>query len=67
MGEASKQEIKLFQKLVSSIFYIAIIIRPDIAFTVSQLLKFLTNLSQDYIKAAYYTLSYLYAIRFLSI
>jgi len=42
-------------------------IRPDVAFTVSQLSKFLTNPSQDYIKAAHYTLSYLYATRFLSI
>jgi len=67
LGEATKQEIKLYQELIGSIFYTAIMIRLDIAYAVSQLSKFLTNSSREHFKAALHAPGYLYATRFVAI
>jgi hypothetical protein len=50
-NQAILAKIKKYQKKVSSLLYIAIIIRPDVAFVAAQLSQFLTNLSKKYIKA----------------
>ncbi|KAH8655094.1 hypothetical protein BGZ60DRAFT_385930, partial [Tricladium varicosporioides] len=49
--QASLDYIKEYQKKVKSILYIAIILQPDVAFTISQLSHFLTNLALEYITA----------------
>ncbi|KAL2267988.1 hypothetical protein VTJ83DRAFT_2834 [Remersonia thermophila] len=66
-GTASSDEIKLFQELVGSILYTAIMIRPDVAFAASKLSHFLTNPSRQHILAAYQVVHYLYGTRHLGI
>ena len=50
-GQASKAQIKDYQRRVGSVLYTAIMIRPDVAFAASQLSRFLTNPSLDHLAA----------------
>jgi hypothetical protein len=62
-GEATKQEIKAFQERVGSVLYTAIMLRPDVAFSISKLSHFLTNPSDQHIKAVERVIMYLYRTR----
>jgi hypothetical protein len=62
-GEASKQDIKAYQERVGSVLYSAIMIRPDVAYAVSQLSQFLTNPSQAHMDAVEHLIVYLYRSR----
>ena len=66
-GQASKAQIKDYQRRVGSVLYTAIIIRPDVAFAASQLSRFLTNPSLDHLAAVNWALRYLFGTRFLGI
>jgi hypothetical protein len=66
-GEASKQKIKAYQERVGSVLYTAIMIRPDVAYSVSKLSHFLTNPSDEHIKAVERVIMYLYRTRWHSI
>jgi hypothetical protein len=50
-NQATPAKIKEYQEKVSSLLYIAIIIRPDVVFAAAQLSQFLTNPSEKHIKA----------------
>jgi hypothetical protein len=58
-GEASKDNIILYQSMISYINYLTTQTRPDIAYTVSVLSRFLVNPLPVYIKAAKRVLQYL--------
>ena len=47
--------------------YIAIIIRPNVAYAAAQLSRFLTNPSLDHLIAVNWTIYYLFRTRFLGI
>jgi hypothetical protein len=66
-GQASKAQIKDYQRRVGSVLYTAIMIRPDVAFAASQLSRFLTNPSLDHLAAVNWALRYLFGTRFLGI
>jgi hypothetical protein len=57
----------IYQKLVGSIIYIAVTIRPNVAWVAALLLRFFTNLSHQYIAAVKQCVRYLYSTRFLAI
>jgi hypothetical protein len=67
LGTASKSDIKRYQKLISSLLYTAMLLRPDIAFAVSKLSHFLTNPGLVHFTAALRVLRYIWSQRFLSI
>jgi hypothetical protein len=50
-GQASKAQIKDYQRRVKSVLYTAIIIRPNVAYTAAQLSRFLINPSLDHLMA----------------
>jgi hypothetical protein len=50
-GQASKAQIKDYQRRVRLVLYIAIMIRPNVAYVAAQLSRFLTNPSLDYLMA----------------
>jgi hypothetical protein len=60
---ASPAKIQNYQRKINLLLFIAIFIRPDIAFVISRLAKFLNNFSLAYYKAADRALMYLYNIR----
>jgi hypothetical protein len=60
-GQASPEQIKLYQEIVGLILYTAIIIRVDVAHAVSVLSRFLTNPSEQHFHTARQTLRYLFA------
>ncbi|KAI1689517.1 RVT-2 domain containing protein [Pyrenophora tritici-repentis] len=62
-GEATKQQIKAYQERVGSVLYTAIMLRPDVAFAVSRLSHFLTNPSDQHMKAVERVIMYLYRTR----
>ena len=62
-GRAHFSEINRFQRKIGSLLYVAVISRPDIAFTVSRLTHFLTNPSAAHQRAADQVLRYLYRTR----
>ena len=57
--QASEEDIKLFQSIIGSLMYAMIQTRPDIAFAVCFLSRFLSNLTTAHIQAAYRVLRYL--------
>ncbi len=63
--EILKEERKAYQKIVGSIFFAVISIRPDIAFAVSRLSKFNQRPIQLYMEAVKRVVRYLYKTRFL--
>jgi hypothetical protein len=66
-GSATPATIKLFQEKVGSALYTAIMIRPDVAFAVSSLSRFLTNPSSEHLSAIDWTIQYLFGTRFLAL
>ncbi|PHH75642.1 hypothetical protein CDD82_4364 [Ophiocordyceps australis] len=64
---AEPKDIKLYQSLVGSLLYAAIITRPDIAYAASKLSQFLQNPSQYHIKCSKGVISYLNASKRLGI
>ena len=66
-GEATKQQIKAYQKRVGSVLYTAIMLRPDVAFSVSKLSHFLTNPSEQHLRAIKRVIMYLYRTRWEAI
>jgi hypothetical protein len=60
---ASPAKIQNYQRKIGLLLFAAIFIRPNIAFAISQLAKFLNNPSLAYYKAANYALMYLYNTR----
>ena len=51
-GQATVKDTKLYRSKIGSLIYLAIQTRPDIAYEVSILLRFLLNPSLQHIKAA---------------
>jgi hypothetical protein len=66
-GKATASFTHLYQQKVGSLNYAAVISRPDIAYPASTLAKFLTNPSEEHIKAADQAISYLHGTRFQAI
>lgn len=62
-GEATKEEIRSYQRKIGSLLYVAVMTRPDIAFAVSRLSRFMTNPGPEHHKAADRVLRYLYQTR----
>jgi hypothetical protein len=60
---ASPAKIQNYQRKIGLLLFAAIFIRPDIAFAILRLAKFLNNLSLAYHKAADRALMYLYNTR----
>jgi hypothetical protein len=60
---ASPAKIQNYQRKIGLLLFAAIFIRPNIAFAISRLAKFLNNFSSAYHKAADRALMYLYIIR----
>ncbi|PHH73665.1 hypothetical protein CDD80_3647 [Ophiocordyceps camponoti-rufipedis] len=65
--DASEKEIKLYQRLIGSLLYVAIITRPDVAFATSRLSQHLRNPSPDHINRAFDLLAFLRSTKDLSI
>jgi len=63
MTLASKASIQNFQRKTGSILFVAIIIRPDVAFAVLRLARFNINPSESHHQAADQTIQYLYNIK----
>ena len=66
-GIAPFGRIKKYQEKVGSVLYPAILIRPDITYAASRLFHFLTNPSEEHIKAMNWTIKYLQSTRYLAI
>lgn len=66
-GTATNQEIHLFQELVGSALYAAIMTRIDIAKAVNELAKHTTNPSPTHFQQIRRVIQYLYGTRFLAI
>ena len=66
-SQASKAFIKLYQKKVGSVIYVAIITRPDVAFIAAKLSEFMQNPSPAHMQAIDQVILYLYRTRFLAI
>jgi hypothetical protein len=66
-GQATKVLIKAYQERVGTFLYIAVMIRPDVAFTTSKLSKHLLNPGPAHLVVVEQALLYLYATRYLSI
>jgi Reverse transcriptase (RNA-dependent DNA polymerase)/Pol polyprotein, beta-barrel domain len=66
-GKATASFTHLYQRKVGSLNYASIITRPDVAYSASTLAKFLTNPSEDHMKAADQAISYLDGTRFQAI
>jgi hypothetical protein len=60
---ASPAKIQNYQRKIGLLLFAAIFIRPDIAFAILRLARFLNNFSLAYYKAADRALMYLYNIR----
>jgi hypothetical protein len=60
---ASSAKIQNYQRKIGLLLFAAIFIRPNIAFAISQLARFLNNPSLAYYKAADRAFMYLYNIR----
>jgi hypothetical protein len=56
---ASNTDIKQYQKEIGSLLYLALKTRPDIAFSVSNCARFMSNPSQEHFKAIYYIWCYI--------
>ena len=66
-GEASRQEIHLYQQKMRSILYVSTIIWPDVACTASKLSEFLQNPFPRHLAAADQAIAYLYATKTLAL
>jgi hypothetical protein len=66
-GKATQAEIDLYGSKIGSEMYLAVQTRPDIAYAVSVLSRFLSNLSPQYMKSADRVLQYLKGTKYLGI
>ncbi len=66
-GEASPGDIKLYQSMVGSLIYLATHTRPDIAYAVSIMARFLTNPSPQHIAAIRRVFQYLQGTTYLCV
>jgi hypothetical protein len=66
-GQATQQEIHIYQQKVGSVNYSAVITRPDIARTTQQLSEFLVNPGPSHEKAADRCILYLKSTKYLAI
>jgi hypothetical protein len=57
----------VYQEKVGLLLYIAIMIRPDVAFAAAVLSQFLTNPAPEHFIAIDWALRYLFGTRFLAI
>lgn len=62
-GLAMPAEINKYQRKIGSLLYAVVTTRPDIAFVISRLARFLANLSKEHQDAADRVLLYLAGIR----
>ena len=62
-GQASAAEIELYQQMIGSQMYLATQTRPDLAFTMSALSRYLTNPSPHHLQAAKHVFRYLQGTR----
>jgi len=62
-GTSSSQLRSQYQSLISSLLYIMLGTRPDIAFAVTQMAKFTSNPSDEHLNRAMYILRYLVGTR----
>jgi ribosomal protein S3 len=58
-GQATTKDIEVYGSKIGSLMYLAVQTRPDIAYGVSVLSRFLSNTSPQHMKAAYRILHYL--------
>jgi hypothetical protein len=58
-NKTSQSEITKFQKLISSLLYLMLCTRPDIAYLVIKLARFASNPSKTHFKAVYRVFAYL--------
>jgi hypothetical protein len=66
-GESPPEHVKLYQSMVGSLMYLATHTRPDIAYAVSMMARFLTNPSPQHIAAARRVFQYLQGTVFLCV
>nr|QCF41193.1 CcxB [Bipolaris sorokiniana] len=66
-GQASMQQVTEMQEKVGSILYAAVVSRPDVAFSASQLSQFTMNPSPEHLRYANRVLSYLHATKYYAI
>lgn len=64
---ASKQITNWYKRAVGSVLYACVITRPDAAFAVSRLARFMNNPGEKHIQAMNRLLNYLYATRFYAL
>ncbi|KAG5809387.1 hypothetical protein H9Q74_014263 [Fusarium xylarioides] len=62
--KATLQAINWYRRAIGSLLYASVITRPDIAFAVSRLARFMTNPSEEHIHAVNRVFNYLKATRF---
>lgn len=63
-GTASRQVANWYKRAVGSVLYVCVISRPDAAFAVSRLARFMNNPGEKHVQAVNRLLNYLYATRF---
>jgi len=66
-GQASHAETNKYQRIIGSLMYLAVMTRPDIAFAVSRLSRFLVNPGPEHHKAAIRVIIYLKTYRNLGL
>jgi reverse transcriptase-like protein/Pol polyprotein/gag-pre-integrase-like protein len=66
-GQATPQEVHLYQQKVGSLLYVTTITRPDAAKAASKLSEFLLNPSARHLEAVDRAIAYLYGTRHLAI
>lgn len=64
---ASHKTINWYRRVIGSLLYAAVITRPDVAFAVSRLARFMSNPSDEHCKAADRVLNYLFETRFYAL
>ncbi|KAI8659271.1 hypothetical protein NCS56_01144000 [Fusarium sp. Ph1] len=66
-GEAIRRIINWYKRVIGSILYASVISRPDVAFAISRLARFMNNPGEKHVQAANRVLCYLYATRFYAL
>lgn len=64
---ASAEEIRSYQRKIGSLMYVAVHTRPDVAFAVSRLARFMTNPGPEHHEAADRVLNYLAHTKYLGL
>jgi len=66
-GIADHKTTNWYRRVIGSLLYAAVITRPDIAFAVSRLARFMSNPAEEHCKAADRVLNYLFETRFYAL